>query len=180
MHICLQGFWINLPIGAVIAKLILLTFFPDNLSNKPPAIIILRALHTKLDLLGFVLFTGCTIQLLLALQYVGNQYAWNSSTIIGLFCGSGVAFSLWLAWDWYKGDAAMLPLSIVCKKTVWVSCLTYGLGTGTLIMMSYYLPTYFQGVRGLSPLMSSVQLLPNIISQLIMGILCRRLGIYLL
>lgn len=113
-----SGFWINLPVGAVIAGLILLTFFPDNLSNKPPAMTILRSLHTKLDLLGFVLFAGCTIQLLLALQYGGNQYAWNSSTTIGLFCGSGVAFSLWLAWDWYKGDAAMMPLSIVCKRPV--------------------------------------------------------------
>lgn len=142
--------------------------------------IVLKSLHIKLDLLGFVLFAGCTIQLLLAIQYGGNQYAWNDSTIIGLFCGSGVAFSLWLAWDWYKGDAAMLPLSMICKRPVWASCLTYGLGTGTLIMMSYYLPTYFQGMRGSSPLMSGVQLLPNIISQLIMGILCGRLGIHLL
>ncbi|EED16435.1 conserved hypothetical protein [Talaromyces stipitatus ATCC 10500] len=88
-------FWINLLIGGVAAGLILLTLFLDNMSNKPPyAMTAPRSLQTKLDLLGVVLFAGCTIQLLFALQYGNNQFAWNSSTAISLLCSAGMTFRL--------------------------------------------------------------------------------------
>ncbi|KAK9242014.1 hypothetical protein V1506DRAFT_572943 [Lipomyces tetrasporus] len=48
---------------------------------------------------------------------------------------------------------------------------------------SYYLPIYFQAVRGVSPLTSGVYLLPSILSQLLFavgsGILVGKLGYYL-
>jgi hypothetical protein len=125
---------------------------------------VIHTLPAKLDLIGFAIFAPATIQLLLALQYGGITFAWNSAQIIGLFCGAGGTFIVFLAWEYYKGDAAMIPFSMVRKKTVWASCLTYGFVMGQLFCMSFYLPIYFQGVKGASPTMSGVYILPSVLS----------------
>jgi len=137
---------------------------------------VIRTLPAKLDLIGFAIFAPAAIQLLLALQYGGITYPWNSAKIIGLFCGAGGAFILFLAWDYYKGDAAMIPFSMVRKKTVWASCLTYGIFMGQLFCVSYYLPIYFQGVNGVSPTMSGVYVLPSVLSHAFAGIISGILG----
>jgi hypothetical protein len=42
--------------------------------------------------------------LLLALQRGGQENLWSSATIIGLFVGSGVMMTIFVAWEWYKSD----------------------------------------------------------------------------
>ncbi|PLN79467.1 major facilitator superfamily domain-containing protein [Aspergillus taichungensis] len=175
-------FWINLPVGAVIAALFIFTRVPDPTPKEPPTAV-LRTLHNKLDFVGFVLFAGAVIMLLLAVQYGGHQFPWGSSTVIGLFCGSGINFIAWLIWDWKKGDDALIPLPLLRQRAVWSSCATYAVSMGSLFTTSYFLPIYFQGVLGASPLISGLQLLPNIVPQLLMavlsGALVTRLGYYL-
>lgn len=112
-----------------------------------------------------------TIQLLLALEYGGSQFPWSSATVIGLFVGAGATAAVWLVWNWYRGDAALVPLSVMRRTTVWASAMTQmGLNTA-LLCASYYLPIYFQAVRGASPLMSGVYLLPNILGQVLGAVL---------
>lgn len=155
---------------------------PEQVS-KPKPLAVVKELHRKLDLIGFVLFAPAVIMLLLAVQWGGNVYAWRSSVIIGLFVGAGVNGLVWFGWDWYKKDEALIPLSMVRKMSVWSGCLTYGFLMSTLFCTSYYLPIYFQGVKGASPTLSGVYLLPNVIAQLIcailVGRLVGRLGYYL-
>ena len=69
--------------------------------SKPKALSVVRTLPTKLDLIGFAIFAPAAIQLLLAVEYGGDQFAWNSSTVIGLFCGAGATFIVFLAWDYH-------------------------------------------------------------------------------
>lgn len=102
----------------------------------------------------------------LALEYGGNQYAWNSATIIGLFCGSGSLFILFLFWEYHAGDGAMIPFSMVRKRTVWSSSLTMAFVTGVLTTGAYYLPIYFQAILDVSPIRSGVLYLPNILLQI--------------
>lgn len=147
---------------------------PDQVA-KPKPMAVLRTLHSKLDLIGFALFAPAAVQFLLALQYGGNKYAWNSAQEIGLFCGAGATFIVFLAWNHYKGDEAMIPFSMVRKKVVWSSCLAYGLLVGQLFIASYYLPIYFQGVKGVSPTLSGVYLLPSVLSQICSAIISGRL-----
>jgi hypothetical protein len=131
---------------------------------RPPPMSVLRTLHTSLDLIGFAIFTPALIMLLLALQWGGNTYTWHSSQITGLFCGAGATFILFLWWDYHKGDAAMIPFSIVRQRTVWASCVTYGLFLSNLYTASYWVPIYFQGVKGASPVLSGVYILPMVIA----------------
>lgn len=134
---------------------------------RPPPISVLRSLHTSLDLFGFSIFAPALIMLLLALQWGGTAYNWNGSQIIGLFCGAGVTLVVFLFWDYHKGDAAMLPFSIASRRTVWASCIVYGLFMGNLYTASYWVPVYFQGVKGSSPTMSGVYILPMIIGHIV-------------
>ena len=163
------GFYINLPIGGVVAALLVFTHVPDQLP-KPPLLAVLKTLPAKLDLIGFALFAPAIIQLLLALQWGGITYAWNGAKIIGLFCGAGGTFAVFLAWDYHKGDNAMIPFSMVGRRIVWSSCVTYGLFMGQLFTISYYLPIYFQGVKGASPTMSGVYVFPIIGCHILAGL----------
>lgn len=162
-------FYINLPIGALVFAALFFVHVPTQVP-KAKASTVWSSLHKKLDLIGFTIFAPAAIMLLLAVQYGGNQFAWNSSTVIGLFCGAGITVIVFLAWDYYKGDEAMIPLSMLRKKIVWSGCLVYGFLMSQMFTTSYYLPIYFQGVKGVSPTLSGVYLLPMILAQLFLAI----------
>lgn len=120
-------FYINLPCGALVAALLAFVRIPEQMPKSNP-IAVFKELHHKLDLVGFVLFAPAVIMLLLAVQWGGNDYPWGSSVVIGLFVGAGVTALVWFGWDWYKKDAAMVPISMVKRLNVWTGCLTYGYG----------------------------------------------------
>jgi len=159
-------FYINLPCGGLVAALLAFVSIPEP-SPKPKPLDALKRLHRILDVVGFVLFAPAVIMLLLAAQWGGNSYAWDSPVVIGLFVGAGVLGLVWLGWDWYKKDDAMIPLSMARQLNVWSGCLTYGFLMSTMFTTSYYLPIYFQSVKGASPTLSGVYLLPSVIGQLI-------------
>lgn len=172
----IQGFYINLPLGGAATLFLVFQKIPEHFP-KPKGISAVTKALLGLDLMGFVLFAPAAIQCLLALQYGGNNFAWNSATIIGLFCGAGGTFIVFLIWEYYKGDDAMIPFSTVRIQTVWASCVVYGFMLGFLVVTSYYLPIYFQAIKGVSPLISGVYLLPSILSQMVVAIISGGLGL---
>lgn len=169
------GFYINLPIGGVIILVLLFVTIPEPKATKDP-LPTLRIIRERLDLIGFSIFAPAIIQLLLALDYGGNRYPWNSATVIGLFCGSGAMFILFLGWEYRTGREAMFPLYMVSQRIVSCSCLFMFFLGGMNACATYYLPLYFQVVKGVSAMMSGVSTLPSIISQLILVISSGFLG----
>ncbi len=159
-------FYINVPVGGILAVGFLLVHVPDQ-SAKPNPSVVLRRLHCELDLVGFALVAAATTQLLLALSWGGNQYAWGSAVIIGLFCGAGATALLWLVWDWYRGDGALVPVSIIRVRGVWAGALTHCFFMTNVFCASFFLPMYFQAVRAANPMMSGVYVLASILSQLV-------------
>ena len=162
--------------------LLLSVNIPDNsvrISDQPTP----TAILAKLDLVGFAIFCPATIQLILALQWAGTKYPWNSSTIIGLLCGFFSMLLIFLAWEHRMGDNAMFPFSIIKRRAIWSSCLNYACIAGLSMTSTYYLPIYFQAVRNATPTTSGINLLPLVLSTIIFGILSGglvgRLGYYL-
>ncbi|OKO93708.1 hypothetical protein PENSUB_11987 [Penicillium subrubescens] len=164
-----KSFYINLPIGALVALLLVFIDIPDQ-AAKPPFKEVFNTITHKLDLTGFVLFAPAAIQLLLALDYGQNKMPWHSATVIGLFCGAGGIFILFLAWEYYQGDKAMIPLAMVAKRKVWSSCLVMMSIFAITLSTTYYLPVYFQAIQNKSPMMSGVYILPSILSQLAVAV----------
>jgi hypothetical protein len=69
------------------------------------------------------------------------------------------------------GDEAMIPLSIIRRRVVWSSSLNYACFAGSMLILTYYLPIYFQAVWNATPTISGVNLLPVIISTILFGII---------
>lgn len=158
------------------ATLLLLVRIPDP--NKTRQTSIWETIWAKLDLLGFALFCPSIIQLLLALDYGGKQYAWSSSTVIGLFCGAGATFIAFLIWEYFKGDEAIIPLSMFKQRVVWSSCGFFFFFFAMIQLVIYYMPIYFQTIKEATPTLSGVYLLPSIFSQLFGTIISGAAGLY--
>lgn len=65
----------------------------------------------------------------------------------------------------------MIPLSMVAKRNVWSSCLVMMCIFAMTLCAAYYLPIYFQAIKNHSPMMSGVDMLPNVLSQLALAVL---------
>ncbi|OHW98068.1 MFS multidrug transporter [Colletotrichum incanum] len=173
-------FYINLPIGGVVAVLLVLIHIPSKIATPLP----LLQVPSHLDLPGFVLFAPAAIMFLLALQFGGSEHPWNSSVVIGLFVGAGVTTAPFLYWEYKQGDdEAMMPLGLFKSRIVWISCVVGALTMSITMVSSYYLPLYFQSVKGATPFQGGVDFLPTILSQLVFavvsGALVGKLGYYL-
>ncbi|KAI0134357.1 major facilitator superfamily-domain-containing protein [Xylariales sp. AK1849] len=174
-------FYINLPIGAGAAVLIVLITIPDTKGQDAFSLGLVRRLLSSLDLGGFALLAPAMAMFLAALQFGSDtKYAWNSSLIIGLFCGAGVATVLFVLWERRVGDIAMIPSSVIRRRQVWSSCGHIFSMSFIVFIANYYLPVYFQSVKGVGPTLSGVYLLPGILGQLsfvlLSGAVVSRLG----
>ncbi|KAL7928393.1 major facilitator superfamily domain-containing protein [Trichoderma chlorosporum] len=162
-------FYINLPIGGTAVALILLTTIPDRRIKTEGSL--LQVISSKLDLNGFAILSPAALMILLAVQWGGSKYAWNSATIIGLFCGGVVMGIIFIFWEMRVGNNAMIPLDLIRQRVIWTSCLTMLFLICTVFTTAFYLPIYFQSVKDASPFGSGVDMLPVIISQLVFAIL---------
>ena len=135
-------------------------------------------IRKKLDLLGFAIFAPAAIQFFLSLEWGGTKYAWGNAKIIGLFCGAAGTFVIFLAWEYRKGDNAMVPFSMMRRKVIWSSCIVQLFFFGGVVTFSYYLPIYFQAVKGVSPTLSGVYLLPSILTQILSAVVSGILGMF--
>jgi hypothetical protein len=108
--------------------------------------------------------------LLLALQFAGNTYAWNSSQIIGLLCGSCACLILFIVWQWHQGDKASIPPSIFCDRTIFCGAIASFLAMGGPQIVAYLLPIWFQVVLGVSPAQSGVNYLATVIANVVFSI----------
>ncbi|GKT82126.1 MFS multidrug transporter [Colletotrichum tofieldiae] len=176
-------FYINLPVGGVAGVLLILIKIPELTVKGPFTLSLVKKTIPEIDLIGFALFTPASTMFLLALQFGGNDYPWNSSVVIGLFCGAGVSAILFVVWERRVGDRAMIPFSVAGRRIVYCSALNGAALVVAILVAAQYLPIYFQGVLGYGPAMSGVNLLPTILSQLVMvilsGVLIQKAGYYL-
>ncbi|KAG0652220.1 Efflux pump mlcE [Hyphodiscus hymeniophilus] len=175
-------FYVNLPAGGVALLFIVFLHIPER-RVKSTTKRTFRSTFESLDVIGFCLFAPTAIQFLLALEWGGSTYAWGSAKIIGLFFGSAGNLAVFLAWEQYRGDKAMIPLAMMKHRVVWSACLTIFFIFANMLTTTYYLAVYFQAVRGETPTISGVDVLPTILSTMFTsvgsGVLVGRVGYYL-
>ena len=190
--------------GGVVFALLLLVHIPEQTTKMPwrgqPKTTVQRQLRLvflhRLDLCGFFLFAGATTQLLLALQWGGGVgHPWNSSVVVGLLVGAGVTGLVWIGWNYRMsqwrgsadipnigGEAALVPTPLLRKRVVVFGILTPLTMMGGMMIHSFFIAIYFQAVHNATPIISGVNILPNIISQLLAAVvassLMSKLGYY--
>lgn len=161
----MPGFYINLPIGAVSGLFLFFTHIPDETLKPPFSLTLLRSIVPNLDLTGCALFAPATVMFLLALQWGSDVYGWSSPIVIGLFAGSGVTLALFAVWEWRMGETALIPFILIKKRIVWTSTIQNSFLFVTNFVGATYVPIYFQAVKGVSPSLSGVYMLPSIVMQ---------------
>ncbi|KAJ5983525.1 hypothetical protein N7481_005624 [Penicillium waksmanii] len=173
-------FYINLPIGGLSIAVIVFILKVPKKSDLSGTSVWERI--KQLDLVGASLLIPAIICLLLALQWGGNKYPWNNSKIIGLFVGFGLMVILFAASQIYLGEKATLPPHILKKRTVLAASLFALFFGGSFFLLVYYVPIYFQSVKGSSAMKSGIQLLPlmlaTVVSSVTFGGLITAAGYY--
>ncbi|KAI8966713.1 major facilitator superfamily domain-containing protein [Daldinia sp. FL1419] len=158
-------FYINLPIGGFAAALFFV-FVRIKLPQGEQQTLAKKI--RSLDFLGFLLFAGALIMLLLAVQWGGRDYAWRSATIIGLLVGFAVVMALFVSYQLRLQDQALIPPRIFTShRNAWLICLSSFFVNGPFQLIIYWLPIWFQTVLGVSPIQSGVDYLPTVISDVL-------------
>jgi hypothetical protein len=161
-------FWINLPVGAI-TIIGIAVFFPDpkrEITNDDTW----RQRINRFDPFGTAVFMPAIICLLLALQWGGTTYAWSSWRIIFLLVLFGVLIAVFLFIQSKQQEFGTVPPRIFFKQSVWASSLfSFCLGAAFLGSV-YYLPIWFQAVKGASAVESGIMNLPMLISVVVMSV----------
>lgn len=152
------AFYVNVPIAIVVVFAAARTI-PVVKSAARPVI----------DYLGIGLVAVGASALILATSWGGNEYAWGSGVIIGLFVGGAVALGLF-CWAETRAAEPMLPMRLFTDPVFSVcSALSFIVGFAMLGALTY-LPTYLQYVDGDSATVSGVRTLPMVIGLLIASV----------
>ncbi|CAG7915444.1 unnamed protein product [Penicillium olsonii] len=160
-------FFINLPIGAV-TFIFLLCF----LHSPPKARSSLAPWEQiqQFDVIGTFFFIPSIICLLLALQWGGSAYEWGDGRIIALFVVFGVLMIVFVGVQLWRQENATLPPRIFANRNVWgSSSFTFCLGASFFALV-YYLPIWFQAIKGATAVKSGIMNLPMLLAQVILSI----------
>ncbi|KAK0672086.1 major facilitator superfamily domain-containing protein [Cercophora samala] len=162
-------FYINLPIGAF-AMAAIWFFLRISRVDNPEGLTFLERI-LRLDLAGTAMLIPAIICLLLALQWGGTEYAWDSSVVIGLFVGFALMMGVFAGIQVWKGDGGTLPPRLFRNRDVVCAMLfAFFFGAGFFPLV-YYLALYFQAVQGDTAVTAGIKLLPLLISVVLTSIL---------
>ncbi|KAJ4420415.1 hypothetical protein N0V82_004404 [Gnomoniopsis sp. IMI 355080] len=177
-------FYINLPIGAI-TLLVIIFFFEapaeraattssdDNSPSETPAARqdkTWREILNEFDPIGTAVFMPAIICLLLALQWGGTAYAWNSWRIILCFVLFGLLLLSFLYIQHRQGDNATIPPRVIAMRPVWAGAFFAFAAGASFFVAIYFLPIWFQAVKGASAVQSGIDNLPMLIAVVIMSI----------
>ncbi|MEK3899594.1 MDR family MFS transporter [Paenibacillus sp. FSL R7-0179] len=148
-------FYINLPIG-IVSFFFIMTSYKESISHS----------KQRIDWGGAFTLVAGIICLMFALELGGNQYAWDSAAILGLFAAFAV---LLIAFIIIEKFAAEPVISFAMfRQRLFATSSILGLFYGSaFIVATVYIPIYVQGVYGGSATNSGLILMPMMIGTVI-------------
>lgn len=157
-------FWINLPVCGI--AFVLLTLFLDVHNPKTKFSDGIRAI----DWFGTFAILSVTIMLLLGLDFGGTVAPWDSAKVICLIVFGAVMIVFFLFSEKKLATYPLMPLDMFRNRSTAAASLVTFCHGFVFIAAEFYLPLYFQSVKGASPLRSGVLLLPVTLSTAAMGV----------
>jgi hypothetical protein len=171
-------FYINLPIGGLVIAILLFILQNKPSKNKDT----LKQQFMKLDPWGTLVFLPGIVCLLLALQWGGTTYPWSNPRIIVLFILSGILLGIFVFLQFKGGDYATVPIHIISQRSVASGVYFSILSPGSMMVIIYYLPIWFQAIKGVSAIHSGIDTLPLVmalvVAAIIAGAITTKTGYY--
>lgn len=172
--------------------------------NRPSRSLPLKNKLDRMDPLGCIVFIGAICCLALALQWGGQKLPWKSATVIGLMVGFVLIMVCFVFWQYYRQERALIRLRVLCRRDIFSSALVlFFLGASQYVVSQkspppslvltqigltvplqnvFFLPFYFQAVRGVDPVTTGVRfiplLLPMIVTLIVIGAVVKQWGQY--
>ncbi|PON22595.1 major facilitator superfamily transporter [Trichoderma gamsii] len=161
-------FYINVPIGAV--SFVILFIF---LRVKYERDLSWSARFRRIDISGNAIFVAAIASSLIALTWGGTIYRWSTYHIIVPLVLGFVGVLLFIAFEWTPRlcPEPSFPREIVSNRTSAAVLILTFIHAIVAYWVYYFLPIYFQAVKGLTPLRSGVNTLPNVAGGLVFAIL---------
>ena len=174
------SFYINLPIGAVAAIILLLT-----LDRLPPSAqgrrLPFGKVMARLDPVGTLTFVPSIACLLVALQWASTTYAWSDKSIIAFLTVFAVLLTTFIIAQVVQSDEnSTIPQHIARNRNMAFGALFAFCHGAAFNLFIFYIPLYFQAVKNSTPIESGIYYLPliliNTIGILIAGSLTKKIG----
>ncbi|ETS76337.1 hypothetical protein PFICI_11724 [Pestalotiopsis fici W106-1] len=137
---------------------LLLTYTAIN--PKPRQGDILKNLRDS-DWAGLCIFCTAILLILVPLTQGGSLYSWTDRRTIIPLCFGSVSLVAFILYEMFVPANPMIPpelfRNLSCVAT-FIACLVHGL---VLWCLLYYLPIYYEGVKGYSSIQTGVAVLPE-------------------
>jgi EmrB/QacA subfamily drug resistance transporter len=147
-------FYINVPIG-VAALAVVASQVPGKL----------RRVRHQIDYLGTIVLSLAATSLILLTSLGGTTYPWRSTPIYILAVAGAVLIAAFVLAE-RRAAEPILPLHLFRLRTFSVTSLVGFIVGFAMFGAITYLPAFFQVVRGVSPTLSGVYLLPLMVGLL--------------
>jgi len=151
-------FYINVPIGAV-ALAVVASQVPGHLGR----------VHHVIDYLGFAVLSLAATSLILLTSLGGTTYPWASAPIY-ILAVAGALLIVAFVFVERRAVEPVLPLHLFARRTFSVTSIVGFIVGFAMFGAITYLPAFFQVVRGISPTLSGVYILPLMVGLLIVSI----------
>jgi EmrB/QacA subfamily drug resistance transporter len=151
-------FYINVPIG-IIALIVVASQVPGTLSR----------VHHTIDYLGTAVLSLAATSFILLTSLGGTTYGWNSAPIWILGVAGVVFVGVFVVVE-RRAAEPVLPLHLFKLRAFTVTSVVGFIVGFAMFGAITYLPAFYQVVRGVSPTLSGVRLLPLMAGLLIVSI----------
>ncbi|KAF5859871.1 hypothetical protein ETB97_002362 [Aspergillus alliaceus] len=156
--------------------------FTSNIPDRPTTRVPRTEKLSQLDIPGTLCLVPGIVCLVLALQWGGQSYAWNNGRIVALFTVMGILLLAFVGIQVFWTRTATIPPRIFKQRSIisgfWA---TLCVGSSQYIIV-YFLPIWFQSIKGVSAVNSGIQLLPTMLSlvvgSLASGLTTPKIGYY--
>ncbi|EMC94196.1 hypothetical protein BAUCODRAFT_36667 [Baudoinia panamericana UAMH 10762] len=172
-------FYINLPIGAVAIVVVLFLIKPSPAVQSGLSI---RQQLAKLDIVGQICLLPCIVCLLIALQWGGSVYEYSNWRMIILYLFFGLLLVGFVLVQIFMQNVATIPARVIRNRSMIFGMLHTFCVSACMLSLTYFLPIWFQAIKGTSAVRSGIDTIPLVLSlvvgNIMAGQIVGRIGYY--
>lgn len=140
-------FWINVPLCAVAAWVIVRNFHEDRPAGSA----------RRVDWAGAVTLAAGAALVILGLLEGGQSWAWSSALSIGIFAG-GIALLAVFGWIESRAAEPILPMWVLTRRVLITTSAVSALVGAVVLGLTSYVPSFVQGALGTSAVVAGFAL----------------------